>query len=70
MRTQMAEILMCLNRSCPSSGECYRHQAVPEENWQPFKFLLPDDSGRCGEFLPLAGGQAHGESDRRAPSNS
>lgn len=46
----MADITMCLNRSCPSRSSCYRVSARPGE-WQSYSAFQPDEHGRCKHYI-------------------
>lgn len=49
----MPDFTMCLNDDCTKSEECYRHEAVPDENKQAFDLFSQDASGKCIYFKPM-----------------
>ena len=47
----MPDITMCVNKTCPVRGKCYRYMAIPSShNRQSYAMFKPDDTGECEAF--------------------
>lgn len=50
----MPNIAMCMDRRCPSRGECYRYRASPTPGWQTYMFFSRDAGrDRCDMFAAI-----------------
>lgn len=46
----MADITMCTNTCCPNARHCYRVQAKPSQQWQPyqlFQYMVGKNGAEC-----------------------
>jgi len=65
----MADISMCLNKSCPIKDKCYRTTAIPNEFRQAYsEFNYNKETESCDYFYDdIWSGQLH--ANRSSPTN-
>lgn len=51
----MPDILMCLDKQCPSRKRCYRYRAIPTPLRQSYFSETPRKGLDCSYFLPVRG---------------
>ena len=46
------DIVMCDNTLCPLKKQCYRYNALPEEN-QQYAWYMPDHTKGCKYYIDM-----------------